>query len=215
MFVVVVLYALIQLTVQGILGQSINNFRDAPLAEAAKRMIGPAGASIVIIGAVFSMFGNISGMVLNMPRVLFAASKDNVLPPKALSKIHPRFATPHVSIVVYAAMGFFFSAAGEFRQLAILSSASYLIIYLGVVLSVIKFRIAGADNEGSYRVPGGYIIPVIAVLTIIWLLSNIPFNELRAMIIFIILLTVIFFTIKIIRRSADATVDGSPVQPMN
>ena len=74
--IVVLLYILIQMTVQGILGESITGFREAPLAEAAKRMIGPAGATIVITGALFSMFGNISGMVLNMPRVLFAASRD-------------------------------------------------------------------------------------------------------------------------------------------
>ena len=62
------------------------DFRDAPLAEAARRMIGPAGATIVIIGALFSMFGNISGMVLNMPRVLFAAARDKVIPIAGLSK---------------------------------------------------------------------------------------------------------------------------------
>ena len=44
--IVVVLYIMIQMTVQGILGSSISEFRDAPLAEAARRMIGPAGATI-------------------------------------------------------------------------------------------------------------------------------------------------------------------------
>ena len=73
--IVVILYILIQMTVQGILGGSITDYREAPLAEAARRMIGATGATIVIIGALFSMFGNISGMVLNMPRVLFAASE--------------------------------------------------------------------------------------------------------------------------------------------
>jgi amino acid transporter len=200
MLVVVVLYILIQLTVQGILGQSMSLFKDAPLAEAARRMIGPAGASIVIVGALFSMFGNLSGMVLNMPRVLFAASRDNVLPPKALSNIHPRFSTPHISIISYAALGFIFASIGEFKQLAILSSASYLLIYLGVILSVIKFRITKRYQMGTYVVPGGYIIPAISVLSILWLLSNIPFNELRAMIVFVLLLTAIYFVIKILKK---------------
>ena len=81
MLIVVVLYIVIQITVQGILGDSISNFRNAPLAEVGRRMFGPAGASIVLIGASFSMFGNISGMVLNMPRILFAAARDKVLQP--------------------------------------------------------------------------------------------------------------------------------------
>lgn len=200
MFIVVILYILIQLTVQGILGSSMSQFEDAPLAEAARIMIGPAGATIVIVGALFSMFGNISGMVLNMPRVLFAASRDHVIPPKALARIHPKYSTPHISIITYGAMGFIFASIGEFKQLAILSSASYLLIYLGVVLSVIKFKISRQNESGSYSVPGGYLIPVIASLSIIWLLSNIPLNELRAMVIFIMLLTAIYFLIKMIKK---------------
>lgn len=72
--VVVVIYILIQLVVQAILGDSITSYRDAPLAQTAKVMFGATGALIVIIGATFSMFGNISGMVLNMPRILYAAA---------------------------------------------------------------------------------------------------------------------------------------------
>ena len=198
--IVVILYILIQSTVQGILGTSITQFRDAPLAEAARRMIGPAGATIVIFGATFSMFGNISGMVLNMPRVLFAAARDKVIPSDGLAKIHGRFLTPHISILSYAALGFIFASAGEFKQLALLSSASYLLIYLGVVLSVVRFRITSKQAPGSYKIPGGYIIPGLSAVVIIWLLSNIPLNELKAMAIFISLLTILYFIIEFTRK---------------
>ena len=199
-FIVVILYILIQTTVQGILGESITDFRDAPLAEAARRMIGPIGATIVIIGASFSMFGNISGMVLNMPRVLFAAARDNVIPSKGLAKVHHEFLTPHISIISYACLGFIFASIGEFKQLAMLSSASYLLIYLGVVLSVIKFRIIKRMDEGSYNIPGGYFVPGLSVMVIIWVLSNLPLRELGAMAIFISLLTMIYFIIKLFRK---------------
>jgi basic amino acid/polyamine antiporter, APA family len=198
-FLVALLYILIQLTVQGILGSEITDYRNAPLAEAARRMFGSAGATIVIIGALFSMFGNISGMVLNMPRVLFAASRDNVIPLAGLSKVHPKFVTPHISIIIYGFLGFIFASAGEFKQLAMLSSASYLLIYLGVVLSAIKFRISGGSEKGSYKIPGGYSVPVLSALVIIWLLSNLPLKELGAMLIFIAFLSVIYFIIKILR----------------
>jgi len=198
--VVVILYILIQVTVQGILGGSITEFRDAPLAETARRMIGPAGATFVIAGATFSMFGNISGMVLNMPRVLFAAARDNVIPFKSFARVHKKYLTPHVSVIIYATLGFISASIGEFRQLALLSSASYLLIYLGVVLSVIRFRIARNPAEDSYRMPGGYIIPVISALAIVWLLTNIPANELKAMVIFLLILTALYFLLAFIRR---------------
>jgi amino acid transporter len=201
--IVVILYILIQMTVQGILGGSITEFRNAPLAETARRMIGPAGATIVIIGALFSMFGNLSGMVLNMPRVLFAAARDRVIPFGGLAKVHPVFLTPYISIISYAFLGFIFSSIGEFKQLAMLSSASYLLIYLGVVLSVIKFRTIRRSSVGSYNLPGGYLIPGISVIVIIWVLSNLPLRELGAMLIFIAILTVVYFILMTIGRRAN------------
>jgi APA family basic amino acid/polyamine antiporter len=191
-FIVVVLYILIQVTVQAILGESILMHRDAPLAETAKIMFGSAGALIVIIGAAFSMFGNISGMVLNMPRILFAAARDKVLPLKSLAAIHPVFDTPHVAVVIYSLLGFAFASIGEFKQLAMLSSASYLIIYLGVILSVIKFRMSGSNEKGFFRNIKGYVIPVVSSLSIIWVLSNLPLNELIGMVVFIAILVVIY-----------------------
>jgi amino acid transporter len=200
---VVVLYILIQVVVQAILGESITGHRDAPLAETAKVMFGPAGALIVIIGATFSMFGNISGMVLNMPRILFAAARDKVLPSHSLSKIHPVFRTPYIAIIIYSALGFIFASIGEFKQLAMLSSASYLLIYLGVVLSVIKFRLAGNKESGSYRVPGAYLIPVISALVILWVLSNLPAGELTGMGIFVVAVSVVYLLMILVSRKAE------------
>ncbi len=196
MFIVVVLYILIQVTVQGILGSSITDFRDAPLAEVGRRMFGQAGATIVLFGALFSMFGNISGMVLNMPRILFAAARDKVLQPQVLANIHPVFKTPYISIIVYAALGFIFSSVGEFKQLAMISSASYLLIYLGVILAMTRFRMRKSYEKLSYRVPGGYIIPLISMLTIIWIFSNLPMKELISMALFIMLLTVVYLALN-------------------
>jgi amino acid transporter len=195
---VVGLYISIQLIVQALLGGSITEFRDAPLAQAAKVMFGPAGALIVIIGASFSMFGNISGMVLNMPRILFAAARDRILPADAIAKVHPKHKTPHVAIIIYAILGFIFASIGEFKQLAMLSSASYLLIYLGVVLSVIKFRLSGTGEKRVFRIPGGFLIPFAAVLAILWVLSNLPLNELIGMAIFITIISLIYKVMRII-----------------
>jgi amino acid transporter len=200
---VVVLYVLVQVVVQAILGDSITDHRDAPLAETARVMFGSAGALIVVIGATFSMFGNISGMVLNMPRILFAAARDRVLPSLALAKIHPVFRTPYIAVIIYSALGFIFASIGEFKQLAMLSSASYLLIYLGVVLSVIKSRRAWNRESGLYRVPGGYLIPIISALAILWVLSNLPAGELTGMGIFVLAVSAVYLLMILVRRKAE------------
>jgi amino acid transporter len=202
MVIVVILYTVIQVTVQGVLGASISEFKEAPLAEVGRRMFGPLGATIVVIGASFSMFGNISGMVLNMPRILFAAARDRIGIPHFLARVQPQYKTPHISILVYAILGFVFSATGEFKQLAMLSSASYLLIYLGVVFALIRFRIKNDGEKPTYRVPGGYIIPVISIVTILWVLSNLPVRELFSMVILLAILSLIYLVFKILNSSS-------------
>lgn len=198
---VVVLYTLIQVTAQGVLGDALPLFKDAPLAEVGKAMIGPFGATLVVVGACFSMFGNLSGFALNMPRVIFAAARDEVIVPKSLANIHERYKTPHVAIVSYASLACFFACTGEFEQLAILASASFLLIYLGVILAVIKYRIAKQEVAGSYRVPGGYLVPILSALAVVWFLSNLPPNELRAMLIFLALLSLLYLAMSFRRRN--------------
>ena len=202
MLIVVTLYMLIQVSAQGVLGGSLADFKDAPLAEVGKNMIGPIGATLVIFGAFFSMFGNLSGMVLNMPRILFAAARDNVIPVKNLAKIHSSYSTPHVAIIGYATLACFFACTGEFKQLAILASASYLLIYLGVVLAVIKYRVTKQDEAGGFKIPGGYAIPVFSTAAILWFLSNLPANELTAMLIFLVLLSLIYLVTNFLRKKS-------------
>ncbi len=197
--VVVILYMTIQLVVQTILGDSITGHKDAPLAETAGIMFGTTGILIVIIGAAFSMFGNISGMVLNMPRVLYAAARDRIIPSKSIASIHPLFKTPHIAIIIYSLLGFAFASLGEFRQLAMLSSASYLIIYLGVALSVIKLRYSDNSLRGRKRIIRIFVLPVITSAGIIWVLSNLPKNELAGMAIFTGIISIAWLIVRLVR----------------
>lgn len=203
--IVVILYMMIQLVVQTILGVSIADHKDAPLAETARIMFGTTGTLIVIIGAAFSMFGNISGMVLNMPRILYAAARDRIIPSKSIASIHGLFKTPYVAIIIYSFLGFIFASIGEFRQLAMLSSASYLIIYLGVALSVIKLRYSDNSIRGRKRITRVFILPVITSAGIIWVLSNLPGNELTGMVVFIGILSLAWVLLRMARSH-----DGRP-----
>ncbi|PKD43348.1 APC family permease [Rhodohalobacter barkolensis] len=69
---VLVLYMLIQTISLGVLGSDLVNFQENPLAEVGSRVFGPAGLTLITIGAVISMLGSTNGGILNMPRVLFA-----------------------------------------------------------------------------------------------------------------------------------------------
>jgi amino acid transporter len=189
-------YILLQLVTQGVLGPQITAVKDAPLAAVAEKIIGPAGATILLITAAVSCFGNVSADILSSPPSLFAGANDGLFP-KFLGKVHPKFASPYMAIVVYASMIFIFSVSGGFKQLAILSSAFVLLIYLSVILSTIKLRREKhALSEKSFRVPGGLIIPVIGIAAIVWLLTSLSKMEIFSAAIFIIMVVVLYFLTK-------------------
>jgi amino acid transporter len=192
---ILILYILIQTVSQGVLGDTLSSFTENPLGAVANQVFGQAGFALITIGAAVSMFGYLSSAVLSMPRVLYSASKDRVLPFKPLAHIHRRYATPYVSVISYALLGFLFASLGGFEQLAIISSASILLVYLGVSLSVIKLRTLKFDKTQMthFKIPGGYVVPILSSLTIIGLLSNLSYNEMIGISLFILALTLLYF----------------------
>jgi len=203
--IILLFYISIQLVSQGVLGDSFSNYKSAPLVEVARRIMGPVGTTIMMLGAAISMFGYLTSDQLNMSRVLFRSSKDKVIPIRPLSVVHPKFATPYVAVIVFAALGCFFSITGEFKQLAMLSSSSVLLVYLGVALSTIKLRFDKSEvDESTFRIPGGITIPVLSIITIIWFLSNLSKNEMIGLAIFILILSLLFGIIKYFKLDKQA-----------
>ncbi|HSN10014.1 MAG TPA: APC family permease, partial [Hanamia sp.] len=111
---ILALYLLLQLVTQGILGNNIAEFKNAPLAAIAGRIVGPVGATILLLAAAFSCFTNVFGDVLATPRLLFAGSNDGFFP-KFLGKVHRKFATPYLAIITYASLIFILSVSGGFK----------------------------------------------------------------------------------------------------
>lgn len=190
------IYILIQLVMQGVLGEHVKEFKDAPLAAVAEKVFGSTGAIIILVAAMISGFATVSGDVLASPRLLYAGAKDGLFP-KFLGKIHPRFGTPHLAIIIYCLLIFILSVSGGFKQLAILASGALLLIYLAVVLAMIRLRLKkDAVVEKGFKVPGGMIIPFIAIAAIIWVLSNLSRAEIISLGIFIAVISVIYFVMK-------------------
>lgn len=202
---VLILYILVQTVAQGVLGSSLATFQENPLGELAKSIFGPMGLTLITIGAGVSIFGTLSSAILSTPRILFSAAKDRVIPIAIFSSVHKKFLTPHVAIIVYAATGFIFATLGGFKQMAILSTAATLIIYLGVALAVIKLRRkdSGDSATKTFKIPGGYVVPVLSVAIIAYFLSNLTKNEMIATLIFIGAISIIYLAILKFKKKHD------------
>lgn len=207
---IVCVYVLVQTVAQGVLGSELPNFKAAPLAETAKVVFGAFGLILLLAGTFISMFGYMSGSILNSPRILYALSRDKVIPINWLSKIHNSFATPHMAIIVYASIGFTFAVTGRFEQLVVIATSSILLLYLGVALSVIKLRKTHKSQPGEFKIPGGLTVPILSIIIILYFLSNLSVKELIATVIIISSLSLLFVILKFLKKINDKTLQKHP-----
>ena len=96
----------------------------------------------MLVGLAISAFGWTTSDILSSPRILFAFGRDGFLP-RWFAHVHPRFRTPDVAIITYAAIAFALSFSSSFQRLAILSNMAALLLYILCCLGR-----AGIDSPG-------------------------------------------------------------------
>ena len=132
-----------------------------PFADATRSFAGPAGAKLIAAGVMLSAFGTVSAAFVTAPRLMFAMAERGELP-AFFAAVHPRFRTPHVSVVIWALLVCGLALAGGFLWNAVLSVASRLITYALMCASLIALR-RRAPTADAWRAPGG---PALAGLGI-------------------------------------------------
>jgi amino acid transporter len=178
--VVTAIYTLVQLVAIGTipnLGES-----QTPLADAGRLLLGPAGGLLLTIGAALSVLGSNNNTVLAGPRYLYAIAEGGRLP-RALMKIHPRYRTPYVAILTQIAVALLLMGVDAYRHsvspgtfalaenLAILSTMARLATYIGTCLAVPVLRHKLPATPRAIRLPGGPVIPILALIICLLFLS--------------------------------------------
>lgn len=177
---VTLLYFSLQLVAQGALGQGLATATDAPLAATAAVVLGGWGKGLILAAGVICMAGVLPGDMLCTPRVLYAMGRDGLLP-SWLGKVDPRFNTPAAAIITYCVVCALLAISGTFKALAILAAASTLVMYLATAIAVLVLRRRGVTvGKPPFVIPGGPIVPVIAAVTIVAVLSTLAWRELAA-----------------------------------
>ncbi len=197
------LYIAIQVVAQGILGAELAANTKAPLAEAARRVLGRGGELLVLLGAAISTLGYVTGDMLAAPRMPYALARDGLLP-RPLAAIHERYRTPHVAIIAHAILCALLAVTGTFASLAVLVVLLTLLVYLACCLATIQLqrRDVRADGAVPFKVWGGPIIPILASAIIIWLMSSSTRKEFLSLGAMMLVATVLFFMMRALRPDA-------------
>jgi APA family basic amino acid/polyamine antiporter len=175
---VVSVYFGLQLVAEGVLGADLALQTTAPLAAVAEQLMGPWGRSLLLGAVSLSIFALINGDLLVSPRCLYAAAKDGLLP-APLARVHPRFHTPYVAILVFASITCALAVLGAFKPLAILGTSSVLLVDVFVCLAVLRLRQRGVHTaDAPFVIPGGPLVPILAATVCVWVLTNLSRDEL-------------------------------------
>ena len=141
-----------------------------PLADVAAVVLGASGATLLTFGAVFSIGGNCSASMLSAPRMTYALARMGSLP-QWFGAVHPRFHTPVNSIVFYAVVALGLALSGSFVWLAVVSTLARLLSYILSVAALPVLERTMEPTEDQFRLPGGYLIPAVALVLCLWLIT--------------------------------------------
>jgi basic amino acid/polyamine antiporter, APA family len=154
-----VLYTAIHVVVMAALPDPSASTR--PLADAARVLAGPAGAAFMAAGAVVSIVGILGAGMVNTPRLPFALAERGDFP-RVLAAIHPRYRTPYISLLLYAAAVCLLAITGSFIWNAVLSAAGRLLTYGLVCGALLQLRRTHPDAD-AFRVPGGRLVAMLGL----------------------------------------------------
>lgn len=177
---IVIVYMCVQLVTQSAIGDVLASSK-TPVADAAGALLGSWGKTLILVGSAISMFGYVSGMTLAVPRMLYAFGRDGFLP-KIFAAVHERYRTPHVAIIAQALLSVALATTGTFERLAIIANGSILMVYGACALAVFQLRRKNIrlDRE-PFVAPLGGLIPALAFVAIIWLMTSLVAAEWIAM----------------------------------
>ncbi|MFC0262699.1 APC family permease [Fontibacter flavus] len=161
-------YILIQVVSIGTLPDLANS--DKPLADAATGFMGWYGGMFITIGAVVSIMGTLNVQILSGSRLPYALSLENQLP-ALFGKVHPKFATPYVSILFFASLVALVAIIWGFMSSLAVSVISRLILYALVAASLIKLRKSHPEDK-HFKIPYGNYLAIAGIIATIWLLSG-------------------------------------------
>jgi amino acid transporter len=168
-----VIYGLIQWVVVGVLPDPGHSQR--PLADVARIVLGHSGAALIAAGALFSIYGYLSGNVLTTPRITFALAERGDFP-AFFGFVHRRFRTPYVSILIFALLVWLLALFGSFAGNATLSAGSRL-FYYGVVCASLPALRRKQKMPATLHLPGGIVWSILGVLICASLLTRIEYNK--------------------------------------
>lgn len=188
--IVITLYVVTALAAVG--AQPADEFEDqsAGLAAILENVLGASWpGTIVAAGAVVSIFSVTLVTLYGQTRILFAMSRDGMMP-RVFSRVNPRTMTPVRGTIIVAVVVAVLAAVIPINFLAEMTSIGTLVAFLVVSVGVMILRRREPNLERGFKVPLYPVVPILSIVGCIWIIT-----QLRAITIWVFLIwTAVFLT---------------------
>lgn len=140
-----------------------------PLAVALQANGYNFGSVLVAAGAIAGMTSVIMVNLYAQSRIFYAIARDGLLP-KIMTKIHPKYDTPYVTLIIFVALAAILAGFAPYEILGQLAAMSALIDYMAVAAIVLIFRFTFKNTPRPFKCPAVFIVAPLALIASTYLL---------------------------------------------
>jgi amino acid transporter len=145
-------------------------------ADTMMALFGQAGVVLVSVFVMISSFSSLNGSMLASPRVFFAMADDGLFF-ETIARVHPRFRTPWVAILLAALLGMALVMSRSFEQLTDTFVLAIWPFYALGIAAIYRLRRTRPDLPRPYRVVGYPVVPAIFIISVAAFVVNSLVND--------------------------------------
>jgi amino acid transporter len=180
--IVTIFYLVTNTVLFGVRSWTLLQSDTAPLAQATNGILSfnPTlfliGGSFVGIGALVSIAGSDESGMIGTASLGYALAAEGLFP-RAFAKVHRRFKTPYLGILIQSVSAFVASLFGDLSLLVAVSVFLLAVAYVATSASVFSLR--RKCGKPRFKIRGGRVVPILAVIFSIYLITQCTLMEIE------------------------------------
>jgi basic amino acid/polyamine antiporter, APA family len=143
---------------------------------AAETLFNPRVAQAVSLSIILAISGSINATILGGTRIYYAMAEDQIFW-SPLRRLHPKYGTPHFSILSQMILACILVSLGTFGQL--LSYVVFVMLLSSIAAGIAHFilRLRKPDLPRPYRTGAYPVVPLLFICFYIWIAVQIAYAK--------------------------------------
>ena len=171
-------------------------------------------ATVISAGAVAGLTTVVLTLMIGATRIIFAMSRDALLPHR-LAKVHPTWRTPWVISIVVTVIVAVVAGLTPIGVLEEMVNIGTLSAFVLVSVGIVVLRRSRPDLKRGFRVPWSPVLPILSALICVYLMLNLTVETWLRFLVWLVVGFVIYFAYsrRHSRLGKDAGEYDNPATP--